>query len=505
MKKINILIFLASASFFIFSCGGNFFNPKYYYGKSNNGLYAEEEAPPPPPEYVDAASDPFKVGEWNNINYGGYDGSKFDSEWMFKASFDAGKGNLPIYMFSTLSKKWFPGGVDWKGKQAYYYIPETGLNKVYNVTILGTINIDPLKIYKYNGDNPLYAKSGYLEGRMDRFRFYSIDGKASIELKQYLIAVDTYSKFVFAYGKITATGELLGNIYPKDFRAIEYYAKRIPFYEYDPIGYVDKSGEVVLYDDYTSEFPKDPTGYEPKQHGYEEMASHSKNGQGRSPYLSKHNNDKYKITITVKELKNISVRSRTKVFGIPGKPGDYAGFTYSIAGTAYDSSIPIEDLDIIENKDPRSESTTGIIYWSEVLELYIGKTKDFSSSKEYEITVGKEMNIDLGSRVDKYNWETLFADTAKFGENGSGNMAEKNSPKLRLKYNDAEKCFKPDSGESIISNSNTLCSITYDNNFTLKEGEEKDITIKYNWKKGNDTSNGEEFEITYKLKFEKAE
>lgn len=286
MEKLFYSVLLVIISVFIISCGNHFFNPKYYYSKKNGNTSTSGgnfEPPPPPEELPEGMEDPFEKGEWNKPDYGGYNGNKFDS-WLFEASFRGDK--LPIYNFKEPGgKNWISGGKDWKDNLGDYYIPEKGINKVYDVPVVGTISIDPLKIYKYNGNNPLYGISGYLPGRLDRFNFYSIDGKASIKLQQYLIAVDKYSKLIFAYGKITKTGNLFGNVYPTDFDAIERYGKKIPFYEYDPIGYVDSTGKVILYGHYETEFVKNPTGYMPSQHGFDAIAEHDKSKPGRSPYV----------------------------------------------------------------------------------------------------------------------------------------------------------------------------------------------------------------------------
>lgn len=287
MEKLFYSVLLVIISVFIISCGNHFFNPKYYYSKKNGNTSTSGgnfEPPPPPEELPEGMEDPFEKGEWNKPDYGGYNGNKFDS-WLFEASFRGDK--LPIYNFKEPGgKNWIhPGEKDWKGNLGDYYLPVIGDNKVYDAPVVGTISIDPLKIYKYNGNNPLYGISGYLPGRLDRFNFYSIDGKASIKLQQYLIAVDKYSKLIFAYGKIINTGSLFGNVYPTDFDAIERYGKKIPFYEYDPIGYVDSTGKVILYEHYETEFVKNPTGYMPSQHGFDAIAEHDKSKPGRSPYV----------------------------------------------------------------------------------------------------------------------------------------------------------------------------------------------------------------------------
>ena len=234
----------------------------------------------------------------------------------------------------------------------------------------------------------------------------------------------------------------------------------------------------------------------------------SENKAGLSPYYVSDNLSEVSIdniTITAKSLKNISVKSREKLFGIQGSPKDYAWFTYTISGISsiLNNDIGIsEELQNLVNVDPASSSLTGMIFLTETKQIKINEEIGFSSKNSYKISDIKHKGgyIELASRVDKYNKETGFADTAKFGSHGSGKMATKDSPKVRLKYDSSKKAFVIDRG-SVNENRDILVSITYDKNFTLKRGESKNFTIKYNWKKGNDTTNGEEFEITYNLEF----
>ncbi|PTY40817.1 hypothetical protein [Brachyspira hampsonii] len=313
MKKIYLL-FLVMIAMFIMSCGGHFFNPGYYYNRSGSSLSSSEgltiievEAP----EEIPAEEDPFKIeSDYNDPNYGGYEASRFDS-WLFKASFRDDK--LPTYnFFSDNTRSWIAGGADWNGISANFYKPNNGENQA------SGYGINSMTVYKYDKDNPLYDDNGYLPGRMDRFRFYSIQGTAVIvDLKQYLIAVDTYSKFVFAFGAITATESAVnGDLVPTKFEAIEFYADKKHFYEYDPIGYVSQTGEVVFYQHYVDEFVKNPTGYTPKQHGYADYAVHDKLKPGKSPYVALNSNteaseeDKAKFENDVNQLINIEYKYR---------------------------------------------------------------------------------------------------------------------------------------------------------------------------------------------------
>ncbi|MBW5410226.1 hypothetical protein E6A50_07580, partial [Brachyspira hampsonii] len=271
-------------SMFMMSCGGHFFNPRYYYNKSDSSSSLSQSLDTGPeklPDQVAADEDPFKLPEeYNSPNYQ-FSADKFKN-WLFKASFQGDK--LPIYnFFNDNTRNWIPGGSDWNGISAEYYDGKDG--ETYAESGPLTVNITELKVYRYAGENPLYSSLGYLPGRMDRFNFYSINGNASVAaLKQYLIAVDTYSKFIFAFGAITATTSIMGDKVPTAFEAVERYGDKKAFYEYDPIGYVTENGSVILYEHYKTEFTSAPTSYMPKDHSFDKMAQPSPTGHGYSPY-----------------------------------------------------------------------------------------------------------------------------------------------------------------------------------------------------------------------------
>ena len=335
MKKLLFIIYFLIAALFLTSCGGHFFNPRYYYNNSSSSLSSKDDGINIPeveaPEEIHADEDPFKVNsDYNNPNYGGYNASQFDS-WLFKASFNSQK--LPIYTFFTDSRYWIAGGKDWNDIAANYYQGIDGENTAQGY------DIKNLTVYKYDKDNPLYDDNGYLPGRMDRFRFYSINGESGVAsinapLKQYLIAVDTYSKFVYAFGKITKTETFVGQLVPSEFEAVEYHGD-LDFYEYDPIGYVDKSGEVIFYQHYKDEFVANPTSYFPKQHGYDNYAEHNQTKPGKSPYVPLNSNteasaeDKSKFENDIKPYDNKLYQWR-----------DYSG--YQKADTGEKDQIDLE-------------------------------------------------------------------------------------------------------------------------------------------------------------------
>ena len=366
MKK-NYLLFLAMIYMFIVSCGGHFFNPRYYYTKSSSSsssLEAPNTGPEKLPDEVPADEDPFKLPEeYNDPNYQ-FSADKFKN-WLFKASFKGDK--LPIYdFFNDDTRNWIQGGADWNNIPAEYYNGKDGEN--YAESGLLTVPIDNLKVYRYAGENPLYSSLGYLPGRMDRFNFYSINGNASIAtLKQYLIAVDTYSKFIFAFGAITNTETIMGDKVPTAFEAVEKHGDKKAFYEYDPIGYVTESGSVILYEHYKTEFVESPTTYMPSDHGYPNMAQPNPTGQGYSPYRSlnssssepaspedqetfKDNINKIKSSYPSFKYRNYSgymVDGKNQIDLDLWKSGNYGGNSFKLYSYTFETTADVPNIKIV--------------------------------------------------------------------------------------------------------------------------------------------------------------
>ncbi|WP_232473260.1 hypothetical protein [Brachyspira sp. SAP_772] len=503
MKKLHILLI---AIMLMFIACARPFDSRYYYNKKVDSSKGEiDTTPETPPEEVAPDEDPFINGDWNNPNYGGYDASKFNT-WLFKASFQ--KDKLPIYTFfdDDKGRVWLANGLDWNNIPAYYYKGIDGEN--YADSSITKADITGLTVYKYQGENPLYDSSGYLPGRIERFNFYSINGTALVvTLKQYLIAVDTYSKFIFAYGAITKVDSVIGGEkVPMGFEAIEKYAEKRPFFEYDPIGYINSDGSVVLFEHYIKEFVASPTTYEPKIHlEFTNMAKHDAKGQGYSPYLPKKDLESTtldEITVSAKSLKNISVRSSDG----KGKWGtifppftyeirDHGYFTYGIgANVSNNTDVQVEYL---ENYYAGGVGIDTLKLNKEELQINLNSEKTFTGTKSYAVKNIKENEtyIILASSIYKYNSLLNYIDTDNLEENGSGVVATPTTPKVKLKYDISKESFVIDGYEET---ENT--KITFDNNFTIKLGDTKDFTIKYKYLKGNDP-NGEEFEITYTLGF----
>ena len=250
-------------------------------------------------------TDPFEVeAEWNKIDYV-FDGNKLDSTdlVLYKVCFDS--SNTPEYAFGSRSAGW---ALSNDSTCEYTYDASgDGNTTTTEITILGststmTLNITGMTVYQYRGKNPLYdANSNYNTGtRVGRFRFYRMEGTVSVtttiwgktvtlysmDLDQYLLAVDTYTKFAFVYGYITKTESTAGQLVPTEYEAVELHGD-YQFYEYDPIGYVESDGTVVLYNQYkTDMINASAVNYVPSIHSEDKTMANqnSSSGIGRSPY-----------------------------------------------------------------------------------------------------------------------------------------------------------------------------------------------------------------------------
>ena len=517
MKRIYLLIFFITA-LLLYSCSSRF-NPRYYYNRNRNTASSGETPLADIDSFsvinIDPDKDPFKKGDWNSPNYNNF---TLDLDNMvIEASFDG--QNRPTYKL-TKAGSWT---IKDSSKNEYYY---NGKN-----TSAAGYNMNNVKYYMYKSKNPTFdASSKYNQSyRLERFYFYKFYGEyMSVGAENYLIAIDKYSKLVFAFSIPTEWKNMLVRYAPKSWGAVELgweakyqYNNRLYFsldgityfYEYDPVGIVKSDGTIEMYQWCLNSISTNI--YAPRFNGVvgdtnREIATYGK--PGRSPYMPYTSPDKLtkdNIIITAKSLKNISVKSAdgylswfTPKFD---KITNHGYFTYGIGAVSYESDFPsdIEWLESFYQDGVKTLDSTFKLSGND-LKININDKKSFSKSKSYNLNniKSKEVYIELASAVYKYNLLLNYVDTYNFGEDnsGSGIMATKDSPKVKLKYDSSKDAFVIDSG-SIDKNDNISVSIIYDKSFTLKRGDKKDFTIKYNWKKGNDTVNGEEFEITYNLEF----
>ena len=281
--SVYVTIFVCSAVLLtcITSCSNPLLRDPRLYNTNRNESADQKDLPSLSLSMSEAQKELFKIVSADTR----FDSDIFDT-WLLKVSFD--KNNVPKYQFFVPSDD-----REWKlttSSNAEYAF-DAGRD---NNTAQGGFRINPMTVYQYRGKNPLVrSSSAYNKApQLERFYFYRFSGKALVvELDNYLAAVDTYSKFLFAYGKITSYTSAVGQYIPKKYQAVELFAEERPFYEYDPIGYVNEDGSVILYQEYYTEmisgehgavdfFPyiKDPE---------RETAGYNPDSPGCSPYLIK--------------------------------------------------------------------------------------------------------------------------------------------------------------------------------------------------------------------------
>ena len=549
IKKIYLFILFITAFVVLYSCQSRF-NPRYYYNKSasdeNTGgddlpgeFDPDDESIPiwstnHIPDFSGGSSDgtnedgtttvyldPFVHGEWNKPDY--RFNMNFDN-MQIRASFDG--NNRPSYQL--VSGNWNFAN---SSANSYYY---DGPN-----TTAGGQSLSSVQYWLYKSKNPLFsADSRYNKSdRMKRFYFYRFNGKALglVYTDNYLVAIDTYSKLVFAYavpvewkqyvagtpkapvkwGSVDAGWETDYNSGGKvNFKV----SGATYFYEYDPIGIVKQNGEIEIYK-WCSDSIGNNKRYGPRIDGgnakdlSRPIATYGM--PGRSPYIPIKTNvsggsagdgvlggDDYGettkdiITVTAKSLRSIG--AYTWRFGAYylGKLLISEGYYhYKIGGVVYDGNFPSE----VEYIWRMNDLLPLIAYEGELSKFGWGETKyadnHFKSYEIEDIKRDKDVYIDLAADIAKYNLSLEYVDTAGFGNNYSGWAANKDSQKVRLIYNPDKDAFVVDN----VKDENGFSQMTVDKNFTLKRGENKDFTIKYVWK--GSTGYYETMELTYTLGF----
>jgi len=247
MKK-NLLI-LIMLSVVLYSCGNSFggFDPRAYNKRPSSGNNEGGEEDGGDDFVIPEGYDPFKDELYKDPNKH-YPAANFKS-WNFRVTSISDK-NVPAYIFDKdRPSKWsLSDGT--KSEYIYY-------NNEDELTAQG-YTLEDVRYYKYESKHPVFTwDSSYNTGahgeRMERFYFYRFYGKppAVRATDNYTIAVDTYNKLVFAFAKPTDYKGVLGNWIPIEWGSIDNNTKNDkgetrPFYEYDPIGYVDSEGKVHI-------------------------------------------------------------------------------------------------------------------------------------------------------------------------------------------------------------------------------------------------------------------
>ncbi|MBW5390945.1 hypothetical protein, partial [Brachyspira hampsonii] len=242
----------------------------------------------------------------------------------------------------------------------------------------------------------------------------------------------------FAFGAITATETVFGDKVPSKFEAIEYYGSKIHFYEYDPIGYVKQTGEVVFYQHYKDEFVANPTSYLPKQHGYDNYAEHAETKPGKSPYVPLVSNteaseeDKAKFENDIDQYINIEYKYRNYVGYQKSPTGEkaqidldswlkagYAGLSLTLY--TYKLETDKQTLTVTEKLFPSSSVTTKKYKLSMINAAYKATyTNETDSSDSLSVSIvqndsGENTISVSGTVLDKdfEDYGPIFVDRAR--------------------------------------------------------------------------------------------
>ena len=520
IKKIYLFILFIMAFIFIYSCQSRF-NPRYYYNKSASdiGDTGGEDLPDDfDPDDSDDDNgnsggekiDPFKEGEWNDPNY--RFNMNFD-DYVIKASFDG--NNRPSY---KLVKGNSQSSSPQKSEYTYNGDNTTGAGQ----------SIQSVKYYLYKGKNPLFAADSKYNQRdkIRRFYFYRFTGKAlgMVDTDNYLVAIDTYSKLVFAYAvpvkwKLYMAGTPKAPIqwgsvelgWESDYNTEKQASFKVNgasyFYEYDPIGIVKENGEIEIY-----QWCLDSIGnnkrYGPRIDGdlSRDIATYGK--PGRSPYLQNNggsSGNKDEITVVATCIRNSGAKSgegwgyigSIKTMWPPYRydAQDWGFFTYGIGAAVYDSEIPTE----LVNLEELYENGVGIKILGqrggEKFKIKNNETKWFSGANSYKLEVenikDREVYIELASTLTKYNLLLEYIDENNLGVSGSGVKAKKDTHKVKLKYDSSKDAF--------VVESKVGSDLSIYNNFILKRGDRKEFRMRYSWRGA--WGNSETVDILYTLGF----
>lgn len=295
MKKINLTVLISIFVCLLFSCSHGFLKDPRLYNtkkKTNNVIVVAPE----PELQLTGGVDPFDdENVWYNDPNEGFPHTDFETLSLVGTWFN--DDNVPEYAMQ---------------KEDVWVSKDTSKSEFIHAKAPDTTGqgygISNVNWYQYRGKNPLYAADGSynttlqltsnLKPKLSRFYFYRFTGDTlSPSLDNFLFAVDTYSKLMFAFAYPTKTENVFGNNVPKAWGPTDgeaFLGTTYQFYMYDPVGYVEKvDGQynVVMYDWFKKNLAKGiyhPTlgGLDSKSSGtaFTETAQKEPSGAGKSPF-----------------------------------------------------------------------------------------------------------------------------------------------------------------------------------------------------------------------------
>lgn len=554
-KQITRMAAAVFLTLFAISC--NYYDARWFTQRKST-LSSDAVTPPDTPVDLPAADqDPFKQDSTPKPDDGGFSATQFN-DWRLKAVFD--KSNVPTYTFQ--GNGWVNIDIS---SRASLKNPGIMVSKadVYNGanTAAGSNNISNVKYYRFPKQHPMFGDEfSYNQNphatRLQRFNFYWFEGDtAAPHLSNALIAVDTYSKLVFAYAKPIQSEKLIASEPPVPTRwgPFESYSKgpgdkAYNFYEYDPIGYVKSDGNVVLYAWYIT--AQAASQYDPRMQFIGGTVA-SASGPGRSPYApvkvdANDNQDGVSGVLTVSAVRLSNVSSKSYVYSSNGgslglfgigavgnvqAPNSYTYsktvnmgcYVYALQSRAYDGATT-PNFDTLEHVNegsslrsrgtktkidpPQAGYREGYIpgpcvtcekfgkkpNTNGLADVYpkcidTGASAQFSSQKTYAFDgVKSNIKLELSNSLIRYNYEDK-KDFWHLIDNAEGwrlwpQVAEKDAIVdefkfatgmiVPFKYSRANKAWEV--GENTTTGVQGVL-VSYDKDFTLKNGESKQFTV----------------------------
>ena len=501
-NTIFIILSILFMAIFFNTCTKHF-NPLYYYqemARRDNDISGDTEEPEVGGEGIlSDAEDPFiydaNTKPWNDPNYRDFT-LDLDTEYVIAASF--GLKNEPTYMLIK-DDTWKPLDLS---RNEYYY---DGTN-----TKAAGFSVSKVKYYMYKNMNPTFSStSAYNKSdRLDRFWFYRFTGTAGLSTDNYLIAIDSYSKLVFAFAIPTKWKTIVGIPAPIEWGAVELGWEASAdsatlneqvkfavdgltyFYEYDPVGIVHSDGTIEIYDWCTSSIAND-NSYAPRLDGSPtDLARQIANYgfAGRSPYLPIKIVEKNKIALQVQDLQIQNISAQSFVDKLTGKDEytNYAGFSYDIRlGYNLNTDSPV--LNTIASKEEPS------LFFDSLALVNVGETKSILSTV-YTLDVQYEDKDEVYFYLDASI--TMYDRTYKIPQIVNNTvLIEKEKPLIKFRYDKTQSAFVFDSVNVDIN------TVSYTQNFTLKKGETKqfEITINNSSIGANDTEGS--IKLIYSLSY----
>ena len=475
-NTLFIILSIFFAVLFLNTCNSHF-SPRYYYQQMQNKNNGDNETDDPEiggEDIIKPEEDPFVYSAdkpWNDPNYRNFT-LDLDNEYVIAASF--GLKNEPKYMLIK-DDTWKAGDML---RNEYYY---NGTN-----TKAAGFNVSKVKYYMYKNMNPTFSStSAYNKSdRLKRFWFYRFTGTAGLETDNYLIAIDSYSKLVFAFAIPVKWKTIVGIPAPIEWGAVELGWEASSdsanlneqvkfavdgltyFYEYDPVGIVHPDGDIEIYDWCTMSIAND-NSYAPRLDGSptdltRKIADYG--FAGRSPYLPIKIIEKNKIALQVQNLAIENISAMSFVDKTLGKDEytNYAGFSYDIR-IGYNLNTDPVTFNTIASKEKPS------LFFDSLTTVNVGETKsvlstiytlDIQYEDKDEVYLSLDANIVMYDRT--YKIPQAVNDTI---------LIDKENPIIKFKYDKTKDAF-------VFENISDVSMISdYSRDFILSKGETKDFYI----------------------------